>query len=376
MSASDSGQTNHVLDARHHAPARNFPLVLLVILVSVAVLNWAQAVFIPLTLGLIVSYALAPVVDLLERLRIPRFLSAAVLLLGIVLGVGATVISLQDQAVNLIDALPDAAEKFQETVSKQFAASGETIEKVQRAAEEIARATETPAAKATPPGVTRVQIEKPRLDVRRYLLTNAVGAISAIGTALLVVFLAFFLLASGDAFRRKWVQLSGPTLARRRVTVQVLDEISRQIKRYLGVQLLTSVIAGVASGVAFWAIGLDNAVVWGIVAAVLNLVPYVGSILMMAGTALVAFLQFGTIGMAFAVAGITLVIHGLQNWLTPWLVSRANQINAVVVFASLLFWGWLWGAWGLLLGLPIMMVIKAICDHVEDLKPIGEFMGE
>ncbi len=375
MSSSDRGETNHVLDAREHEPARNFPLVLLTLFVSIAVLYFARAVIIPLVVGLIVSYALTPVVDLLQKLHIPRSLSAAVLLLSIVFGVGAAALALQDEAVSLIETLPDAAQKLQESVNKAFAVQGKTIEQVQRAAEQIARATESTTSRA-PPGVTRVQVERPRLDVRRYLLTNAVDAISAIGTGLLVLFLAFFLLASGDTFRRKWVQLSGPTLARKRVTVQVMDEIGRQIQRYLGVQLLTSVIAGVASGLAFWAIGLEYAVVWGIVAGVLNFVPYVGTILVMGGTALVALLQFGTVEMALAVAGITLVIHGLQNWLTPWLVSRANQMNAVVVFASLLFWGWLWGAWGLLLGLPIMMVIKAICDHVEEFKPVGEFMGE
>lgn len=375
MSSSDRGETNHVLDAREHEPARNFPLVLLTLFVSIAVLYFARAVIIPLAVGLIVSYALTPVVDLLQKLHIPRSLSAAVLLLSIVFGVGAAALALQDEAVSLIETLPDAAQKLQESVNKAFAVQGKTIEQMQRAAEQIARATESTPSRA-PPGVTRVQVEQPRLDVRRYLLTNAVDAISAIGTGLLVLFLAFFLLASGDTFRRKWVQLSGPTLARKRVTVQVMDEIGRQIQRYLGVQLLTSVIAGVASGLAFWAIGLEYAVVWGIVAGVLNFVPYVGTILVMGGTALVALLQFGTVKMALAVAGITLVIHGLQNWLTPWLVSRANQMNAVVVFASLLFWGWLWGAWGLLLGLPIMMVVKAICDHVEEFKPVGEFMGE
>ena len=375
MSSSDRGETNHVLDAREHEPARNFPLVLLTLFVSIAVLYFARAVIIPLVVGLIVSYALTPVVDLLQKLHIPRSLSAAVLLLSIVFGVGAAALALQVEAVSLIETLPDAAQKLQESVNKAFAVQGKTIEQVQRAAEQFARATESAPSRA-PPGVTRVQVERPRLDVRRYLLTNAVDAISAIGTGLLVLFLAFFLLASGDTFRRKWVQLSGPTLARKRVTVQVMDEIGRQIQRYLGVQLLTSVIAGVASGLAFWAIGLEYAVVWGIVAGVLNFVPYVGTILVMGGTALVALLQFGTVKMALAVAGITLVIHGLQNWLTPWLVSRANQMNAVVVFASLLFWGWLWGAWGLLLGLPIMMVVKAICDHVEEFKPVGEFMGE
>jgi predicted PurR-regulated permease PerM len=358
------------------APARTASLVLLAVIAVVLFLDWAEAVFIPLTLALVVSYALAPLVDRLEKLRVPRALSAAVLLLAVVIGAGAAALSLREEAAALLETLPDAAQKIQQSVRKEFEGPGDAIENVQRAAEEIARATEGEGANRAPPGVTRVQVEKPKWNIREYLLTTAAGAISAIGIGTLVLFLAYFLLASGDAFRRKWVTLSGPTLSRRKITIQVLDEIGHQVKRYLAVQFLASAVVGIVSWLAFWAVGLENAAVWGILGGVLNLVPYVGAIFMMAGTALVAFYQFGTIGMALAVGGISLVLHALQNWLTPWLVSRASRMNAVVVFAGLLFWGWLWGAWGLLLGLPIMLTFKAICDHVEDLKPIGEFMGE
>lgn len=358
------------------APTRNVPLILLALIAAVFFLDWAQAVFIPLVLALVVSYALAPLVDRLERLAVPRALSAAVLLLAIVFGAGTAAVSLREEAATLIETLPDAVQKIQRTVENEFTGPGDAIANVQKAAEELARATEGAAASRAPPGVTRVMVERPKPNIREYLLTTAAGAAAAIGTGLMVLFLAYFLLASGDAFRRKWVVLSGPTLSRRKITIQVLDEIGHQVKRYLAVQVLSSAAVGIASGLAFWAIGLDNAAVWGIVAGVLNLVPYVGAVVVMAGTALVAFYQFGGIGMALAVAGISLVLHGLQNWLTPWLVSRANRMNAVVVFGSLLFWGWLWGGWGLLLGLPIMLTAKAICDHVEDLKPVGEFLGE
>ena len=357
-------------------PARNVPLVLLAVLATIYFLYWAQPVLIPLVLALVVSYALAPLVDRLERIHVPRWLSAAVLLLALVAGLGAAALSLREETTNLLETLPDAAQKIQLAMKKEFAGPGHTIDKVQEAAEELAKAANSGASAKAPPGVTRVLVEKPKLDVRQYLLTTAAGAMAAVGAGVMVLFLAYFLLASGDSFRRKWVSLSGPTLSRRRVTVQVMDDIGQQVKRYLLVQLLSSIAVGVVSWLAFWAIGLENAAVWGIVGGVMNLVPYVGAILIMAGTALVAFYQFGTISSALGVASISLVLHGLQNWLTPWMVSRASRMNAVVVFAGLVFWGWLWGGWGLLLGLPILMVFKSICDHVEDLKPIGEFMGE
>ena len=372
----NAGETAEVAGVRGVAPDRNVPLILLATFAAIFILDWAQPVLVPLVLALIVSYALSPVVDRLEKFAIPRALSAAVLLLTIVGGMGATAVSLQDEAVSLIETLPEAVKKIQRSVRTEMGGSRDTIEKVQEAADELERATEGVTPAVVPRGVTRVQVEKPKLDIRQYLWTSAIGAASAIGSALIVLFLAYFLLASGDAFRRKWVSLSGPTLGRKKITVQVLNEIGEQIKRYLAVQVLTSIIVGVASGLAFWAIGLENSAVWGVVAGILNLVPYLGAIVTTGGTALVAFFQFGTVGMALAVGSISLVINTLEgSWLTPWLASRASRMNAVVVFAGLLFWSWLWGAWGLVLGLPIMMVVKSICDHVEDLKPIGAFMG-
>jgi predicted PurR-regulated permease PerM len=376
-SAAESGETVEVVQLQPGEPARNVPLVLLTIFAAIFVLDWAEVVFIPLLLGLLLSYALDPVVDRLERFAIPRSLSAAVLLLAIVGGTAAAAFSLRDEAVDLIESLPAAVQKMQQAVRREFSGPGATIEKMQKAAEELERAAQKAAPDEPPPGVTRVQIERPQLDVREYLLTNAAGAGAAIGVSLIVLFLAYFLLASGDTFRRKWVQLSGPTLTKRRITIQVMDEIRLQIQRFLGVQVLVSVIVGITSGLAFWAIGLENAAVWGVVAGVLNLVPYLGAIVTTGGTALVAFFQFGTVGMALAVGAISLVINTIEGyWLAPWLSGRVSRMNNVVVFSGLLFWGWLWSGWGLILGLPIMMVVKAICDHVEDFKPIGEFMGE
>lgn len=373
----EAGETVEVAELQVVEPARNVPLILLAIFATIFVLEWAQAVFIPLFLGLIVSYGLAPVVDRLERHAVPRGLSAAVLLLAIVAGLGASAYALRDEATSLIETLPEAVQKIQQSMQKEFAGQGETIEKVQRAAREIERATQGAAADQAPSGVTRVQIEKPRLDIREYLVTSLASGAAAIGATLIVLFLTFFLLASGDAFRRKWIQLSGTALSRKKITLQVMDEIRSQIQRFLGVQVLVSVIVGVTSWLAFWAIGLDNAAIWGVAAGVLNLVPYLGAIVTTGGVALVAFLQFGTVGMMLAVGAISLVINTIEGyWLAPWLSGRASHINNVVVFSGLLFWGWLWGGWGLVLGLPIMMVIKAVCDHVEDFKPVGEFMGD
>jgi len=252
-----------------------------------------------------------------------------------------------------------------------------TIDSVQSAAAQLELAAEAGARAANRPGVTRVQVERPPFNVRNYLWTGTVGLVAAAGQLMVVVFLTFFALGSGDTFRRKLVKITGPSLTKKKITVQVLNEVTAQIQRYLLVQLATSVLVGIATGLALWAIGLENAVVWGIVAGILNMVPYIGSIVVMGASGLVAFLQFGEIDKALLVAGASLLIHTLiGNLLTPWLTSRASRMSPVTVFVGVLAWGWLWGVWGLLLGIPILMVVKAVCDRVDDLQPIGELMGD
>ena len=192
----------------------------------------------------------------------------------------------------------------------------------------------------------------------------------------MVLFITFFLLASGDSFRRKIVRLAGPTLARRKLTVQALDEITAQVQRYLAVQVLISVIVGVATCVAFVALGVEHAAVWGVLAFALNFVPYFGAIVLTAAAALVGFVQFGSVEMAALVAGVSMAVHTVAgSLLTPWLTSRASRLDAVTVFVGVLAFGWLWGVWGLVLGVPILLMLKAVCDRVDELRPVGELLG-
>jgi predicted PurR-regulated permease PerM len=133
----------------------------------------------------------------------------------------------------------------------------------------------------------------------------------------------------------------------------------------------------VATWLAFRWLGLEQAGVWGLLAGILNSIPYFGPVVVTGGTFVVALLQFGTIRMAIIVSGVSLVITSLEGWLlTPWLTSRAARMNAVAIFVGLLFWGWVWNVWGLLLAVPLLMVIKAVCDHVDDFKRVGELLGE
>jgi predicted PurR-regulated permease PerM len=301
------------------------------------------------------------------------------LLLSIVGVTGSLVYSLSDDATKMIETLPAAAHKLHLASRKERGASERTMENMQKTAtqlEQVARETGAPAPDV-PRGVTRVQVEKPQLNVKDYLWMGTKGAIVFAGQLMMVLFLAYFMLASGDTFRRKLVKIAGPTFSKKKITLRVLDQIAEQIQRYLLVQIFTSILVGVATWLAFLWIGLEHAAVWGIAAGALKTIPYLGPFIVAGGTALVAFLQFGTIDMVLLVSGTSLVITSIEGYLlTPWLTGRASRMSPVVVFVSVLFWGWLWGLWGLLLGVPIVMIIKAVCDHVEDLKPIGELLGD
>ncbi|MDM0070870.1 AI-2E family transporter [Variovorax sp. J31P207] len=364
-----------------HMPVdvRSASLVVLAVLASVFALRWAAAVFIPLLVSLMLTYALAPLVDRLERWKVSRWIGAAVILLGLGGAFGWTGYTLAGNAGELVDSLPLAAQKLRLAMrTSTRSADASTLDTVQKAAAQLEQAAEENSAKvASRKGVARVMIERPSFNVRDYLWSGTVGLIGAAGQLTLVAFLTFFALGSGDTFRRKLVKITGPSLQKKKITVHVLDDITGHIERYLLVQILTSALVGVATGLAFWAIGLENAAVWGIVAAVTNLIPYIGSVIVMTAAGLVAFLQFNGIEMALLVGGTSLVIHTLiGNLLVPILTSKTSRMNPVAVFVGVIFWGWLWGIWGLLLGIPIMMVVKAVCDHVEDLEPIGELLGD
>ena len=378
--APGDGETTELSHALLRAPVdvRSVSLAVLATLASVFMLRWASAVFIPVMVGLLFSYGLSPVVDWLAHRRIPRALSAAVMVLGIVFGVGATVYSLSDDAAKLVESLPVAAQKLRQSIGVLQRKQDNTLATMQKAASQLEQAAEeTNRAAPVDRSVQRVQIEKPKFAIKDYLWSGTMGLLAMLGQIGMVAMITFFLMASGDTFRRKLVKLAGPTLSRKKVTLQALNEINDQIQRYMLVQLFTSGVVGVATWLCFLAVGLEQAAVWGVAAAVLNLVPYIGNVIITAGSAMVGFLQFGTLEMALLVAGISLVINSIEGFLlTPWMTSRASKMNAVAIFVGVLAWGWLWGAWGLLLGVPILMVIKAICDRVEDLKSVGEFRGD
>ena len=344
------------------------------------VLNWAQEVFIPIVVGVLISYALEPVVLWLMRFKLPRTLAAALVVTSLTGALGWTGYVLSDDAAAVVAEVPAAAIKLRDSLRQMKSEGPPTaLEQVERAAEELQKTAEevTAAPPAATAGVQQVQVVTPTIDVRSYLSWGSASLLAFAGQAVLVVFFVFFLLASGDMFKRKLVRIAGPSLAEKKITVQILDDINTQIERFLFVRVITSLVVGIATWLAFRWVGLENAGVWGLAAGVFNSIPYFGPVIVAAGTTVIAFLQFGTISMATFVGGVSLAITSVEGWLlTPWLTSRASQTNEVAVFVALIFWGFLWGIWGTLLAVPMLVVAKACCDRIEELKPVGELLGD
>ena len=353
-------------------------LTVLAICAVILLLRYMQEVFIPFVLAGLTFYALDPMVDWLQRWRVPRSIGAALMLLLLIGTIGLLGYTLSDDVSEVANDLPAATQKLRATLRANRNQPPGAMEKLQQAATEIDKtAAEATGTSLTPSGVLRVRVEEPAIQLSEYLRWGPVGALSFAGGSIMVFFLAYFLLVADDLFKRKLVEVIGPTLARKKVTVQVLNQIATQIEAFLMVQIFTSAVVGFATWLALWWIGLENAAVWGLCAGLLNSIPYFGPLIVTGALTVIAYVQFGTVPMALTVAAIALLITTLEGWiLTPILMSRVAQINTVTIFAALLFWSWLWGIWGLLLAVPIMMAFKAVCDRIEDLQPLGKLLGD
>ena len=356
---------------------RSIALTVLAAAAAMFILWWAQEVFIPIVLSVLASYALDPLVIWLERVRVPRIVGAALVVTALVGGAGYTAWLLSDDATEIVSQLPEAALKLRRTVQRNRSDGG-AIGQVQEAADALQKTADAAAGPTPAPrGVQRVQIEEPAIDFRNYLFWGSAGALAFAGQAVLITFFVFFLLATGDLFKRKLVRLAGPSLEKKKITVQILNDINAQIELFLLVRVITSVVVAVGTYVAFKIMGLEQAGVWAVLAGVFNSIPYFGPVIVAAGTAVVAFLQFGTVSMALWVSGASLVITSVEGWLlTPWLTSRTARTNEIAVFVGLIFWSFVWGIWGTLLAVPMLVVVKAFCDRIEDLQPIGELLGD
>jgi predicted PurR-regulated permease PerM len=345
--------------------------------VLIGALKAAAGFLVPIAFGVILALALAPIVRVFERLM-PRWVASALIVGGLVGTLGVMSYAMSDEAAQAIAELPRATRALRETFRTVVGRGEGALSQIQRAARELQRtATESTERPTTPSGVTAVQVVAPPVDFSNFVWLGSQGVLSVIGQFALVVFLVYFLLASGDLFKRKLVRLSGDTLTQRKVTVQVIDQIGARVARSLSHLILAGVLVGLATWAMLAWFGVRYAGLWGLGAGLLNVVPYLGPAVVAAGLLLAGLLQFGDITTALGIAGVSLVITTIEGSLfTPIVFGRAVALNPVAVFVSFLFWGWLWGVAGMLLALPLLMIVKTIAESVEDLAPLAELLSD
>jgi predicted PurR-regulated permease PerM len=307
-------------------------------LAALMLLRTAYELLIPIVIAVLLSYAIEPLVSGLVRLRVPRALGAGLVVAALVSGVAWGVYSVRTQLKDAMDALPQATQRVGVWLG------AESAQKVQEAA------------------------QSPEL------IQRGVGWIlSGAGHVTVIVFLLYFLLLSGDHFTRRFLEVAGHS---RKITAQVLGEINDQIQRFLLVTAFTSVVVGVSTWAVLAMMNVRQAVVWGALAGVFNSIPYFGPVIVSGGLLVIGLLQFGEPTAALKISAASLAITSFEGWiLTPLLLGKAERMHVVVVFLCVLLWTWLWGAWGTVLAVPMMVVVKSICDHVAPLNPVGRLMA-
>jgi predicted PurR-regulated permease PerM len=367
------------LTVRVPVDARGVALGILATLALVFALQWAQSFAISLLVGIFLAYTLNPVVVWLERIKVPRIAGASIVMLAVVCTLGLGTYALHGQMQAIVEQLPEAASKLSARLASLRIDQLIDMKKVQTAAREIEKATSQsesePSAARKP--ATHVVVDPPGFKLGNVLWAGSMGALGFVGEAAMVGFLVFFLLVSGDTFKRKLVLLTGPSLSKKKITVHILDDINESIQRYMFMLFVTNLLVALLSWIAFRWIGLENAGAWAVAAGLLHVIPYFGPVVTAGATGLAAFLQFDSLWMALLVSGASFAISTVVGiFVTTWMSGRIASMNAAAVFIALLFWSWLWGIWGMLLGIPIIFIAKVISQHVEQLHPVAELLGE
>jgi len=365
--------------SRPAVDARGLALGVLAALALVYALSWARAFAIPVLLGIIISYTLYPLVAWLETIRIPRVVGTIIVMASVISALTFGTYSLRGQIQTIIEQLPEVATKLSAGIAGIHIGQIGNMQKVQNAATQMEKAATQAAGGPAAPhqAATHVIVDQPTFKVSTFLWQSSMGTLEALGQTAMVVFLIFFLLVGGNRFKRNLVRLTGPSLSRKKITVHILNDINHSIQKYLLMLVTTNLLTGLLTWVAFRWLGLENAGAWAAAAGVLHIVPYLGSAVTAIATAMAAFIQFNSLTMAVLVAGASLVIATvIGTFVATWMTGRIANMNSAAVFISLMFWGWLWGVWGMLLSIPIIVIVKVVSQHVEQLHPVAEMLGD
>jgi predicted PurR-regulated permease PerM len=333
----------------------------------------------PLLVSILLAYAIEPFVQVCCRFGCPRSLGI-VLVYGLLIG-GAVLVGLlaQRQIVGFVDTLPATVQILEDSIERARREADPSqrpgaMVHLQNAATELKKAIDASGPRPAA-GVARVTRTSPPFSLGTHLADASIAIGAATGRLMAVAILTLLLLFGGEGLKRKVIAIAGER-AQKKLTYDVIKAIDRQIEKYLVARALISGIVAAATWFGLWILGVRQPLVLGLIAGALNIVPFIGPAVAVALAAIVAFVQFHTVGMTAVVFGVTGAVAAIEgNLITPWLTSRAGELNTVAVFVSVLFWGWMWDVWGLVLAVPIMVAVKAAADHIEPLQPLGELLG-
>lgn len=345
-----------------NADARHISLVGLFILAVLYTLHLAQAFILPIVLAILLDFLLSPIVRALRRARIPEPVGAAIVMLGLV---GALVVGgwyLSGPAAAWLARAPESLA----TIEAKLETLRAPVEQVSEAAKQVEEATAVGEE-----GTPQVEVKGPSL------ISQVFGGTTALLSAATVVFfLTYFLLAVGDLFLQKLVAVL-PQFRDKKTAVSIARATEAQISSYLFTATLINAGVGVFTAVVLWLVGMPNPILWGVLAAVLNFVPYVGALTNTVILSLAALLTFESVARALVVPGVFVLINVLEgNLITPLIHGNRMRLNTVAMFIGFVFWWYLWGIPGAIMAVPLTAAIKITCDHIESLAPVGEFLGK
>lgn len=347
---------------RRRPHVRTIALVGLLIMGVCYTLYFGRPVLFPIVLAILLAFVLDPVVGFFERLRLPRALATGLVLLGLTGGTVYGVYRLSGPTAEWIEQAPQNLDRLE----RKLRNIKEPVEEMGRATEEvekIARLRNGDTADA-------VRVQEPTLGEN--LLS---GTRDFLSDGVVTLVLLFFLLASGDLFLRKLARVL-PSVTEKKRAVRVVRRIRSDISTYL--LTLSAINVGLAAAItgAMWLLDMPNPVLWGVMGGLLNFVPYLGPLIGVTVVAAASLLTFDTVGRAALAPLAYFALNSIEgSFVTPAIMGRRLSLNPIVVFISLLFWGWMWGIPGALMAVPLVVTAKIICDQYEPLAAFGEFLG-
>ncbi|MGV3774062.1 MAG: AI-2E family transporter [Verrucomicrobiales bacterium] len=321
---------------------------------------FARSFFLPIALAWLLSMLLKPVVRLLKKFKIPEALGALLTLVALLIALVSGVILVSEPAGKMIQDAPKTFKK----VEGKIRALSKSAEKVREAAAEVEKNISVEGEE-----IEKVELKKPGLVDQVWLQTKG-----AVYLATTVLILLYFFLASGDLFMLKVIRVL-PTLKDKKKAVEMARETESLISQYLVSITLINLYEGAAIGIGLALIGMPNAILWGLMAFLANYIPYLGAFIMALLVTVAAFATFDSTSHALLAPAIYLGVNFTDNLIAPFVMGRRLVLNPVIVFLSIMFWGWIWGLIGVLLAVPMIMTFKIFCDHNRLLAPIGEFLA-